>query len=79
MKEIMRLIEEEVDKATQKFLKENGLYLRVRHTEPISGGFGHSGGAKFTLEFSAYLEDEPYRTITGYKSSSEIAEAKGSL
>jgi hypothetical protein len=73
----MRLIEE-VDRAIQGFVQKNRLTLDCKNIMAIPARIypdvvipeilSHSGGIKCSLEFRAYLADEPYRSIAGYGS-----------
>jgi hypothetical protein len=63
---------EMVNAGIKTFCLENGLYLKSQTTETFNGckmaGLGHSAGITVSLTFSAYLEDEPYRSALGYGS-----------
>jgi hypothetical protein len=71
----MRLIQA-IDIAIQDFAQKNQLVLdgknitvipaRVYPAVAVPEIMSHAGGVKCSLEFRAYLADEPYRMLTGY-------------
>jgi hypothetical protein len=73
----MRLIQA-IDIAIQDFAQKNQLVLDSKNIVVIPARtypavavpeiMFHAGGVKCSLEFRAYLADEPYRSISGYGS-----------
>ena len=62
-----------VNAKIKAFCLENGLYwinqsMEFIRSSRIVEGVGHSAAVKVTLTFSAYYEDEPYRSALGYGS-----------
>jgi hypothetical protein len=58
----------------REFCKENNLYIHNLNGKRMPQTFGNdSGGTHFSLEFSAYNDDEPYKSIPDYSEPTAVS------